>query len=48
MNREEFMQQLGENCDKALKTVQKKNQDYAQGDDPFQNFRMVENAGLCR
>jgi len=46
MNREEFIQRLGDNCDEALKIVQKKNQDYADGEDPFQNFNMVEDAGL--
>ena len=47
MKRDDFLQALGENCDNALKIVQKKNQDYADGEDPFQNFRMVEDAGLC-
>jgi len=47
MNREQFMQNLGDNCDQALQLVSKKNQDYADGQDPFQNFRMVENTGLC-
>lgn len=46
MNREEFINALADNCDEDLKTVEKKNGDYAQGDDPFQNFRMVEDAGL--
>lgn len=47
MNRDEFLQAMGENCDEALTIVQAKNQDYADGEDPFQNFRMVEDAGLC-
>lgn len=47
MDREQFMQNLGDNADTALQIVSKKNQDYAQGNDPFQNFRMVEDAGLC-
>jgi len=46
MKRDEFIQALADNCDNDLKTVEKKNNDYAQGDDPFQNFRMVEDAGL--
>lgn len=46
MNREQFINKLAENCDNDLQIVQKKNQDYAQGDDPFQNFRMVDDAGL--
>lgn len=29
-----------------MEIVKKKNGDYAQGHDPFQNFRMVEDAGL--
>jgi len=48
MNRDEFLQAMGENFDEALQIVQAKNQDYADGSDPFQNFRMVEDAGLCR
>ena len=47
MNREDFLHAMGENCDEALQIVQTKNQDYADGEDPFQNFRMVEDAGLC-
>lgn len=46
MNRDEFIDNLAENCDDALSIVQNKNQDYAADDDPFQNFRMVEDAGL--
>lgn len=41
------MEQMGENCDTALNLVADKNQDYADGEDAFQNFRMVENTGLC-
>lgn len=47
MNRDDFMDYLADNCNEALKIVEKKNQDYADGADPFQNFRMVENSGLC-
>lgn len=47
MKRQEFMDQLGDNADTALQIVSRKNQDYADGQDPFQNFRMVQNTGLC-
>jgi len=46
MNRQEFKEKLKENMRQDLEIVDAKNQDYAQGHDPFQNFRMVENAGL--
>jgi len=40
------MKAMGDNCDEALHIVAAKNQDYADGEDPFQNFRMVEDAGV--
>ncbi len=46
MNREEFLQKLADNQNKDLEIVEGKNQDYADGTDPFQNFRMVQDAGL--
>lgn len=46
MNREKFIRELKDNSENDIKTVERKNQDYADGEDPFQNFRMVENAGL--
>lgn len=46
MNREEFLHRLQQNQEKDFEIVKKKNQDYAEGADPFQNFSMVENAGL--
>ena len=46
MERDEFMSGLAGNFDDALKIVERKNMDYADGADPFQNFRMVENTGL--
>ncbi len=46
MNRDKFVKELEENQEKDLEIVQAKNQDYADGDDPFQNFRMVEDAGF--
>lgn len=46
MNREDFVNHLKQNMRNDLEIVQAKNQDYADGADPFQNFRMVEDAGL--
>jgi len=46
MNRDEFISELEKNQKQDIEIVKKKNQDYAEGGDPFQNFRMVENAGL--
>lgn len=46
MKRDEFLSELKINQNKDLEIVKKKNQDYAEGADPFQNFRMVEDAGL--
>ena len=46
MNREEFKEELKENMRQDLEIVEAKNQDYADGEDPFQNFRMVEDAGF--
>lgn len=48
MKREKFLEQLKQNQKQDLKIVEKKNDDYAQGFDPFQNFRMVEDAGLMK
>jgi len=46
MKRDQFLNQLKQNQEQDLKIVEKKNGDYAEGADPFQNFRMVENAGF--
>ena len=46
MNREQFIEQLKQNQKQDIEIVKKKNQDYAEGADPFQNFSMVEDAGL--
>ena len=46
MNRDEFITYMENNQEKDLEIVNAKNQDYADGGDPFQNFRMVEDAGL--
>ena len=47
MNREEFLKHLIKNTEEDLAIVKVKNGDYANGQDPFQNFRMVESIGLC-
>jgi len=47
MNREEFIKQLESNANTDLEIVKVKNSDYANGENPFQNFRMVEGMGLC-
>lgn len=47
MNREEFVNQLQENVVNDIEIVKRKNSDYANNHDPFQNFRMVQHIGLC-
>ena len=47
MNRKQFIKKLKKIQQKDIETVKKKNADYANTNDPFQNFRMVENTGLC-
>jgi len=44
--RDRFIRQLRQNHEKDMEIVEAKNSDYAQGYDPFQNFKMVEDAGL--
>lgn len=46
MDRKEFVEQMQANQQEDIEIVKAKNQDYADGTDPFQNFRMVEDAGL--
>jgi len=46
VNRDEFISKLEENQEQDIDIVRRKNDDYAEGSDPFQNFRMVEDAGL--
>lgn len=46
MKRKEFLKHLEDNQANDLKILEKKNQDYSHGEDPFQNFRMVEQLGL--
>lgn len=47
MEREEFIQELKNNQKEDIDIVNQKNQDYAHNNEPFQNFRLVEDAGLC-
>jgi len=46
MNRKIFLEKLEENQKKDLKILKRKNSDYADGENAFQNFSMVEDAGL--
>lgn len=48
MNRDEFLQFHVEFCDQARDISRKKNADYANGADPFANFRRCEQLGLCQ
>lgn len=41
-----FQEQIKQNQEEDLETLKNKNKDYAQGNDPFQNFRLVEETGL--
>lgn len=47
MKRNELLRHLRNIQNEDYKTVKKKNSDYADGEDPFQNFTLVEKAGLC-
>lgn len=48
MTREEYFQFVEKEFDSILELIKKKNQDYTSGsNDPFKNFRMVENFGIC-
>lgn len=47
MKRDEFMELLKLNAERDLEISHKKNSDYADGNDPFQNFRGVEHWGIC-
>jgi len=42
----EFIEQLKQNQEKDLQTLKNKNNDYGDSEDPFHNFRMVEDSGL--
>lgn len=46
MNREEFIEQMQANAQNDISIVMRKNADYANGSDPFQNFRVVEHLGV--
>ena len=35
-------------CEKALEILKKKNHDYSYGEDPFKNFQLCENVGICK
>lgn len=47
MNYDDFITELETNVRDDLIILRDKNSDYASDSDPFQNFRMVENNGLC-
>lgn len=42
VERERFLERLTELHLECVETSRKKNADYASGDDPFQNFRLIE------
>jgi hypothetical protein len=46
MTRIEFINELEKIYAESVEISRKKNQDYAQDDDPFQNFRMSEFMGV--
>lgn len=46
MTRDEFLHQLQAEYDKCVEISRAKNSDYAQGDDPFANFRACESLGI--
>lgn len=46
MTREQFKVSLMQTFDECLEISNKKNSDYATGQDPFQNFRLAELMGL--
>lgn len=47
MNRADYLEAFEAITDRMLDTTRRKNGDYADGDDAFQNFRMVEHAGIA-
>jgi hypothetical protein len=46
MNRESFFSFIEDSMNQGLEIIKKKNQDYAQGEDPFRNFRNCEAIGV--
>lgn len=47
MNREQFLEELKKNYDNNIEISRKKNSDYANSDDPFKNFKLCEQLGVC-
>ena len=47
MTTKEFLKRFRELQDEAYSTLVKKNKDYAGVGDPFKNFRLVEQLGIC-
>lgn len=47
MTRDEFMKLMRLNVEADLGISEKKNSDYADSSDPFQNFKGVEHWGVC-
>jgi hypothetical protein len=47
MNREKFYEEMVKNTERDLSISRAKNNDYADGEDAFQNFRGVEHFGIC-
>jgi len=47
LDREEFLTKIQENMNKDLNIALSKNSDYADGEDAFQNFKGVQNWGIC-
>ena len=48
MNRQEFLEDFERLQKKSLEKVKAKNRDYAGGDDPFANFRLIEDLGVAK
>jgi hypothetical protein len=47
MNKEQFLKRLKELYDINLAIADRKNSDYATSFDPFKNFRLCEQLGIC-
>ena len=48
MNKKEYIQYHKEMCDKMISITEQKNADYTgSSDDPFANFRVCEQLGVC-
>lgn len=47
MNKQEFLQKIEENTIKDLEVLKAKNADYSGEEDPFLNFKGVEQWGIC-